>query len=140
MRCFEGLKKSQFLANVSAELSLARRAVWSMEQAHSTPALFFDKRKRKELYEDITYYYYFIEDLIESILSNDSPKTIFYRHIDDYVFLFSSDKKQLQEATQYSFNLNGDIPLYKSRHLVNGKAVYTALIDTRLQFLPVSLN
>lgn len=141
MGCFERLVKSHFLANVSAELSLARKAVQSLGQISSTPMLFLNERDKKEVYAELTYQLYLIEDMVDTLReTKEDKRTIYYCQTDSYIFVYSRDKKQVQEAIRYSYNLNGDIPLCKARHRVFGKYVYTALIDTRIQFVPFSPN
>ena len=140
MGCFEKLVKSHFFANVSAELKLARQTIRSMSQFYFEPALIFNKKEKKAVYKELMYNYYLMEEIVESMDEFDDKDMVFYIQSDHIVFIYSQSQKQLKEAVQYSYNLNGDLPLCRSKHRVNNKLVYTALIDTRLQFEVISPN
>jgi hypothetical protein len=140
MGCFEKLVKSHFLANVSAELSLARQTIKKKDDTQLEPSFVYNRKERKRIYDEFVYEYYVIEDIIDQLREDDSSDLIYYFQIQHIVFIYSQTKRQLLEAVKYSYNLNGDIPFCMSRHRINGYTLYTALIDTRLQFNPLSPN
>lgn len=139
MGCFENLVKSHFLANVSAELRLARRTVKSMGQSSLQPFLYVDKHDKKELYSDYIYQFYLLEEMQESPLEEDKDM-IFFIQYETLAFMYSRSKVQIDESIQYSFNVHGQIPLGRAKHKIRGFTVYTALIDTRFSFNPTSPN
>jgi hypothetical protein len=141
MGCFEKLVKSKFLANVSSELRLARQAVLSVTNTNLTPTIYGSKKDRKSLYDDYVYYFYLLEEIVDSLEEPDCVKTmIYYIKYDTVMFIYSMDKGQVEDAIRYNYNLNGDIPLYKTKHRLKNKTVYTVLIDTRIRFEPISPN
>lgn len=140
MRCFDRLVKSHFLANVSSELSMARQTVKSMSHPYLAPMHFFNKKAKKEVYDDVLYYNYLLEDMATSMAGFEGTDMIYYFQLDDIVFIYSESKKQIDEAIGYTYNVNGDIPFHRARHKIAGLIIYTALIDTRLKFEPISPN
>lgn len=141
MGCFEKLVKSKFLANVSSELKLARQTVLSVTNTNLTPIIYGSKKERKRLYDDYAYYFYFLEEIFDSLNEPDCVKSmIYYIKYDTVAFIYSMDKGQVEDAIRYNYNCNGDIPLYRTKHRINNKTVYTVLLDTRLRFDPVSPN
>jgi hypothetical protein len=140
MGCFESLVKSRFLADVSSELSLARKAIKSMSQISMPAVLYADRKVRKEIYDDIAYQYYLIEEMAEMLAQDSNPSMIWYLQFDDFIFLYSRKKNQIDEAILYNYNINGDFPYYRGRHVVNKMVVHTVLMDTRISFDPLSPN
>jgi len=139
MGCFENLVKSHFLANVSAELRLARRTIKSMGQPSLQPFLHTNKRDKKELYSDYVYQFYLLEEMQESPLEEDK-NMIFFIQYETLAFIYSRSRAQIDESIQYSYNVHGQIPLSRAKHKIKGFTVYTALIDTRFSFIPTSPN
>lgn len=140
MGCFERLVKSHFLTNISAELSMARQAVGALHRVRYQPAIIASRSRRRALYAEIVYAYYFLEDMIELLSEDNEKMTIYYCQIDHYIFMYSRNKKQLTESVRYNYNLNGDACIYQARHKIANQLVYTALIDTRMQLIPASVN
>jgi hypothetical protein len=144
MGCFERLVRSKFLANVSSELSLARERILVTDQAQFPATINFDKSAKKSLYKDYVYFYYLIEEMSDSVEEalneNLAADTLFFIEVDHISFVYSTDHNQVREAVKYSYNTNGLIPIYKGRHKVRDKIMYTALMDTRIQFTPIAPN
>ncbi len=141
MGCFEKLVKSHFLANVSAELRLARQTVKLMSQLSFEPSLIVSRKRKKAIYDDIVEGYGLLMDMRANLDDYvDDAGTIYYYHFDHLVFIYSKNIKQIDEALRYSFNNNGEIPLCRSRHRIDGVTVHTALIDTRILFKPATTN
>jgi hypothetical protein len=140
MGCFDRLVKSHFLANVSAELSMARQTVKLMSHPYLAPMHFFNKKAKRVVYKDVLYYNYLLEDMVATMAGFEGTDMIFYYQLDDTIFIYSESKKQLNDAIKYTYNTNGDIPFHRARHKIDGRIVHTVLIDTRLKFEPVSPN
>lgn len=140
MGCFDKLIKSHFLANVLVELSMARQTVKSMSHPYLSTMHLFNKKAKKEVYNDVLYYNYLLEDMATTIVGFEGTGMLFYFQLDNIIFIYSESKKQLDEAVKHTYNINGDIPFHRSRHRINGRTIHTVLIDTRLSFEPISPN
>ena len=139
MSCFEKLSESKFLSNIRLELLEAQHILHEndnillpKDNTHS-----FDKVKTKE-----TYYYICNEiGFFDELYSIDLDyKGTCYAQADKYLFLFSRSKTSLAEDIGYNHRLNGDIPLFTHKHVVNGKVVYTALFDITFTIPPIGPN
>ena len=144
MGCFERLVKSKFLANISSELSLARTKIQVVDPAQFPSMIHFEKSAKKRIYKDYLYFYFLMEEMsdsvIESINENSDPDTLFCIEADHIVFIYSNNLNQVKEAVKYSYNTSGLIPIYRSKHKIKDKVMYTALMDTRILFAPISPN
>lgn len=140
MGCFEQLVKSKFLANVSKELRMARQVLHSMSQTHFPAIVPGTVEERKDLYKEYVYHYFLDKEIKESLSEDDDPVNIFYVQLDHIVFIFSLRKDQVTEAVTYNYNVSGFIPLYTGKHYYGGYTIHTALIDTRISFIPPSMS
>jgi hypothetical protein len=142
MRCFEKLVKSRFLANVSKELEMARRTLESASHPLLPDDFVFDKGIKKLVYDQVAYEYFLLEELSDTVdeMTEEDNEMIYYIQLPDLVFIYSAKKAQLKEAVRYTLNVNGDLPLYTTKHRIKGLTFYTALIDTRYKFLPPTNN
>jgi hypothetical protein len=89
----------------------------------------------------------YFEDLglIEELKDREDPEyndknMIFY--IQDYpiLFIYSRSKRLIKEAIIYSYYVNGDIPIYTTKHHIDGRVWFTTMIDTRIPFPSSSPN
>lgn len=139
MGLFQDLVKSKFLANATNELALARNVLKGdglvIYDDYDHP---FDINLKKELYNYYLHELNFIQDLVETEYTED--EMIYYIQNDPIVFVYSRSKKQIENSLKYSHNLNGDLPVYRGRHRVKSRMVYTLLIDTRFSLRPASVN
>ena len=141
MGCFEKLVKSNFLANVLSELSLARRTLKSMSQTNFPASILANNQDKKALYEEVVYQYYLLEAVAESLEEmGDSKSLLFYINIDHGIFVYSRTKSQIDEAIRYAYNVSGDFPFYRGRHKIKNNIVHTVMFDTRITFNPISPN
>jgi hypothetical protein len=139
MSLFEKLTKSKFLSNVTVEL---RRAAQIVRETTPNivyqPALHnFSKEESKILYYEIceAYDFFTIFDEMDVAI-----KQVYYIQDDQFLFVACRSKANIEDALHYSMQLNGDIPLYRHKHKVNGKIIYTILIDTSFTITPPSYN
>lgn len=139
MNCFKRLVDSNFLANAKNELLAAQR-VLKAEEAHPFDAtLIFNRDDAKYVYDCYVEDYallFEVEQSEEELLKD----AIYYIQEEHILFIYSKTKKLVDEAVLYSYNVNGDIPLYRGRHKVDKQVVFTALIDVRIPFSPSSPN
>lgn len=138
MRCFEKLVKSHFLANISQELSLARQALELDSQTSFLRT--FDKKERKHTFDSLVYNLYVREEIQESLIDWGHKDTIFFLTIPNFVFAYSKNKEQIDEALRYHYNQNGEMALYTGYIVVDKVRIYISLIDQRLVFTPISPN
>ena len=141
MRCFEQLIRSKFLVNAAAELERARsRIVESQEDVDHPPlrSYGFDKVTRKKEYQSYLDYYD-LRSLMSEVVQAKHDM-LYYVQINHLIFAFSSDKDLVKDTIRYSYNINGDLPIYSSRHRIGGVTFHTVLIDVRFSFEPMSPN
>jgi len=101
----------------------------------------YNKADRKYIYDCYLEDYMLIEELVEQFESGQEYKDVVYYMQESYIlFIYSRSRKLIKEAISYSFNVHGDIPIHKSRHIIHGKAWFTALVDTRMPFQVSSPN
>jgi hypothetical protein len=139
MGCFEKLVSSKFLANVSQELDLARQTIVKMSQTNFPPQVLASKKKRKMLYNTYIHQYFLLEEMEETEF-NDDPTTIYYLHLDHIILIYSFDVAQIRDAVKYAYNVNGEIPIYKTQHKLQDRTLHTVLFDARMTFQPASIN
>ena len=144
MGCFEKLVTSKFLANISSELSLARKKIQVVDPTQFPSTINFNATEKKRVYKDYLYFYFLMEEMSDSVIeaANDKldPDTLFCVEADHIVFIYSSSLNQIKEAIKYSYNTSGLFPIYRSKHKIRNKVMYTALMDTRILFSPISPN
>lgn len=145
MGCFDSLVKSHFIANASVELKLARQTVKLSSQPAFTAAFLFNKAERQAEYDNFVYQWYILEEIESSLLAEgkleDVSRVVFYMKLEEVTFIYSLSKVELKKVENYSFEVNGDIPLCRSKHKIKkGVTVHTMILDNRLQFIPYTAN
>lgn len=102
----------------------------------------FDKETKKMLYDICLYEYFLLEELSDTVdeMTEEDLGMIYYIQLPEFVFIYSNKKAQVDDAIRYTWNVNGDLPLYRSKHRIKGLNFHTALIDTRLSFTPPSTS
>lgn len=140
MGCFEKLIKSNFIANISNELSMAREAIQSMDLSDLPPQVLPNKADRRSLYDDYVYDLMLLEEIQDTLDEGMDPKFVYYMHIDEFIFVYSQDHELVKDAIRYAYNLSGDWPIYKARHKFGGLNIHAVLLDTRFNFIPFSPN
>lgn len=139
MSCFEKLVRSNFLANAKKELLAAQQVLKAEEALFFEPVFLFDKQAAKYMYESYVDTYALLYEIQESGFSL-SKDTIYYIQEDHILFIYSKTRKLVDEAILYSYNVNGDVPIYRGRHKLDKQVIFTALIDVRIPFSPFSPN
>lgn len=139
MKCFERLIESNFLANVRSELELARDVIAKDDEVEAGFKVYgLDPKSRKLSYKTLVSKYNLIEAIKESI--KDDSDLLYFIKIEHIVFAFSRKKAQIEDAIRHSYNLNGDLPFFRSKHKIQGNTFHTMVIDTRFSFTPMSPN
>lgn len=143
MKCFKQLVDSKFLAKALEELSRARKLIQYSDSVplfdpptiHSHKA---DKRYVYDCYMDDFGFYNELLDTEDPVYADKN--TIFYIHEDPIMFIYSRSKRLITEAIRYSFYVNGDIPIYTTKHVIDKHVWFTTMIDTRIPFPSASPN
>ena len=139
MGLFKDLIKSKFLANAVSELALARNSLLKNEPLFINQYThIFNTEMKKDVYDYYLNAYGFAYDLVDASYEEDDM--IYYIHEEDMIFIFSRSKRQIDNSIKYSFNINGDIPVYRGKHRVKSRLVHTVLIDTKFCVRPPSAN
>jgi hypothetical protein len=128
------------MANVSAELSLARKTIKSVSEAQLVPQLHGSIKDRKTLYDEYVYQYYLYEEMVDTDFNPAELDMIYFVTIDDVVFVYSRMKNLIADTVSYNYNVGGILPLHRSKCRIANKTIYTALYDKRLSFDPISPN
>jgi len=141
MNCYKQLVQSKFLANASKELARARKVLHDGEAPLFETTLHYNKLDRKYVYDCYVEDYMLLAEIEHQFDPTvDYKDVVFYMEEDYLLFIYSRSRNLLKEAVMYSYTVHGDIPIHKSRHTINGKVWFTALIDTRMPFLVSSPN
>lgn len=139
MGCFSQLVQSSFLSRAKEELLSAQRRLKTGEAPLFDSTLIFDKKDKKYVYDSYVWDYNLLAELEE--MEDDTPKdVIFYIQEEHILFIYSRTRKLIDEAIWYSYNVNGDIPLCRSKHVIRGRTYFTVIIDCRIHFIPNSPN
>ena len=139
MKCYKQLVNSKFLAKASKELQYAQSAAYS-EASFFEPQITFNKSTRRRIYDDYVQYYDLLKELQDTHDLVDNKDLVFYIQEDNVLFVYSRSKSIIKEAVLYSYNVYGNVPLHKSRHIVNNHTWFTLLVDTRFEFPGSSPN
>ena len=139
MSCFEKLTKSRFLSNVGSELLEAQHVLHETDELilPKDATHIFDKEKAKDIYYYVCNEIGFFDELYTMDLDY---KGTCYAQADKYLFIFSRSKVSITDDIGFNNRVNGDIPIFTHKHVVNGKVVYTALIDVTFTIPPPSPN
>lgn len=139
MKCFERLKKSNFMSNITSELEEATCIITEYYNIMVADDIMhsFNKDRAKEVYYMICNEIGFFS----SLYSMGSYTTkVYYTQSDRYIFICTHNKKDLTREIHYNCLVNGDVPLYTNKHIIKGKTVHTALIDTWFTIVPPTTN
>lgn len=141
MKCYKQLVQSKFLAKASEELSRARKFVNNEEASLFSTTLTFNKADRKYIYDCYVEEFMLLDEIQNEFDPEEDYKDIVFYLQEDYIlYMYSRSRRLIKEAVLYSYNVHGDIPIHKSKHVIHSKVWFTALIDTRMPFLTSSPN
>ena len=139
MNLFDKLTKSKFLSNINVELARAAKVVQtdSKHVVYKPTTHNFSSEESKALYHEICYSYDFLSLLYEIPPTN---KQLHYIQADQFIFIASRSKQNMTQALHYSLQVNGDLPLYRTKHVISNKSIHTMLIDTTFTINPPTYN
>jgi len=137
MSCYQNLVRSTFIAAASQQLHQARTAITAdMGMFYQSGVHKFDNEYNKVAYYNIGNVYGFFAELYKPI----EKEKIYYLNYKQFTFAFSSKKKVIDAAIQYGYKVNGDVPLFRYKHIINKQTVHTVLFDTNFTVPPSSVN
>jgi hypothetical protein len=139
MNCFKRLVDSNFLANAKNELVAAQRVLKAAEALPFDATLIFNRDDAKYVYDCYVEDYALLFE-VEQSTTEISKDVIYYIQEEHVLFIYSRSKKMVDEAVLYSYSVNGDVPLFRAKHIINKHAIHTALIDIRIPFPASSPN
>lgn len=139
MSCYNTLVNNNFLDNIDSELSQARLYIRELDSAimYRDNTHLFNKEANKNLYYDLCDGLGFFDTLYDTL---DDFMGVSYVSYDRYIFSYSRSKTSLKHDITYCNRVNGDIPLFTCKHVINGKTVHTALYDTSFTIPPPTPN
>ncbi len=138
MTLLDNLINSKFLSNIKTELQQARKILLESDVLLYQESTHYASREvARQLYYDVCESYGFF-DLLYII--DKSSKAVHYAHLDQFIFAATRSKAQLKQAIEYSLSVNGDVPVYISRHNIQGRAIHTVLFDATFTITPPSPN
>lgn len=138
MSCLNRLIDSNFLKSARAELLDAQLVLYDEDTIkHNTACYYADKQLAKEAYYNVCNVLGFFD-----VLYNIDPdqKGIYQAHVNQYTFICCRSLANLRLGLQYLNRSTGDIPIHKSKHVIDGKTIHTALFDASLVLPAISPN
>ena len=138
MSCYHKLVQSKFIGNAPAELQQARMALGMSAPKPLTHSYGLGRRVKRVVYNKYLEYYELLSYPAE--VSDEFYHDLHYIKVDHLLFAFSGKKAHIDNACDHSYKVNGDIPYYRTQHLINGRVFYAVLIDIRFSMVPHSPN
>lgn len=138
MKCFEGLVQSKFMANARLELQQARSIVGNDPMPTLSTSYGLSRAEKRSVYYQYIDYMNILDYVADT--PEEQGRGLNYIKHDHILFAFSRQRALIDNACDHSYKVNGDIPYFRGRHLVEGKWYHTVLIDTRFPVIPNSPN
>jgi len=153
MRCFSLLVKNHFLANAHAELRRARFVIMGPANVPHTKTLEasashsvvnyypFSPIIKKVVFENIWEDFYMDEFLSDPENQElDSMFSVCYMESDLACLIYSRDPDAIEESIRYNYNINGELPFYRTTKSLDGIYYYFAVSLKTVPFTPFSVN
>ncbi len=139
MNCYQSLVANKFLANAPAELSSAKRILLTTATmaTHQSPKHIFNPADAEALYYSIGNRLGFFDEIYKI---KPQPNKIYYLNYDVYMMICSRNKRILDAAILAAHNVNGDVPIFRKKHMIYRKTLHVALFNTNFTVPPASLN
>ena len=138
MNCYHNLVRSRFIAAASQQLQQARTAIVAeVNMVYESGMHKFDKEYNKVVYYHISNSYGFFNHMYDDSIEKDK---IYYYTYKQFTFAFSTKKKLIDASILYAYNTNGDIPLFRHKHILKGRTLHTVLFDINFTVPPSSVN
>lgn len=138
MNCYHNLVHSRFIAAASQQLQQARTAIVAeVDMFYESGTHKFDKGYNKTAYYHIGNTYGFFSYMYDDTVEKDK---IYYYTYKQFTFAFSTKRKLIDASVLYAYSTNGDVPLYRHKHILKGKTLHTVMFDINFTVPPSSVN
>ena len=138
MNCFKTFVGNKFMADAPFEILKAKRLliddhpIFGDEFKHS-----FDKNHNQQAYYHVGNSLGFFNELYNIDVNN---KRLYYLQYDRFLMIACRSKRLIDSAIRAATNVNGDVPIYKTKHVIRKVGIHTVLFNTNFTIPPVSPN
>ena len=140
MNCFRNLIQTKFLRNVQNEIEQAHNTI-TMDPIHNDLPSFYPARlvDRKKLYNYYLKTYNF-KSYLDDVDITAEDELVFYMQQNAIVWIASRHKDVISKAIIDTLYTTGELCLHNCKHIIQNKAVYAAMFDTRFCITPLTKN
>jgi len=138
MSCFQSLVGNKFMIDAPSEILKARHQltkdhpVFSDEHTHS-----FDKNQNQQAYYYVGNTLGFFQELYNIDVKS---RNLYYLQYDRFLMIAGRNKRLIDSAIRAGMNVNGDVPIYRTKHTIRKVRIHTVLFNTNFTIPPVSPN
>lgn len=138
MSCFQSLVGNKFMADAPFEILKAKRLlvnehpIFGDEYKHS-----FDKNQNQQAYYHVGNSLGFFNELYNIDVKS---RRLYYLQYDRFLMIACRSKRLIDSAIKAAANVNGDVPIYKTKHVIRKVGIHTVLFNTNFTVPPVSPN
>ena len=138
MSCFQSLVGSKFIINALSEIDKAKSLInkdcpaLSDEHTHT-----FDKSLNQQVYYHVGNVLGFFQELYNVDVSS---RNLYYLQYDRFLMIAGRSKRLIDSAIRAGMNVNGDVPIYRTKHTIRKVGIHTVLFNTNFTIPPVSPN
>jgi len=138
MSCFKALIDNKFMTNALTEISKAKDLI-----VKEYPALcdehthVFDKNLNQQAYYHVGNSLGFFQELYNIDVSS---RNLYYLQYDRFLMIAGRSKRLIDSAIRAGMNVNGDVPIYRTKHTIRKVGIHTVLFNTNFTIPPVSPN
>jgi hypothetical protein len=138
MSCFQALVGNKFMADAPFEILKAKRLlvnehpIFGDEFRHT-----FDKNLNQQAYYHVGNSLGFFNELYNI---DTNSKRLYYLQYDRFLMIACRSKRLIDTAIKAATNVNGDVPIYRTKHVIRKVGIHTVLFNTNFTIPPVSPN
>ena len=138
MSCFQSLVGNKFMADAVAEILSAKHRlakdypIFGDEHTHT-----FDKSLNQQAYYHVGNTLGLFQELYNI---NVESKNLYYLQYDRFLMIAGRSKRLIDSAIKAGMNVNGDVPIYRTKHTIRKVRIHTVLFNTNFTVPPVSPN
>ena len=138
MSCFQSLVGNKFMANAPFEILKAKRVlvsehpIFADEFKHT-----FDREINQQAYYHVGNSLGFFNELYNIDINS---KRLYYLQYDRFLMIACRNKRLIDSAIRAGMNVNGDVPIYRTKHTIRKVGIHTVLFNTNFTIPSVSPN
>lgn len=138
MSCFQSLVGNKFMIDALSEIGKAKSLIvkeypaLSDEYTHT-----FDKNLNQQAYYHVGNALGFFQELYNIDVSS---RNLYYLQYDRFLMIAGRSKRLIDSAIRAGMNVNGDVPIYRTKHVIRKVGIHTVLFNTNFTIPPVSPN